>query len=417
MPWPDLAVLGQNFNGSVITEAGTGSPVDADALPTYAIYEDGTNTSILSGSYSKLDDDNTTGFYQVEIACSTANGFERFKTYHVKSTAIVNTTTVATTDSFYVFGSSDVFASSSGALTTTANFKTYAGITGSDNDSLIAALINRATSAIQKFCDKTFIATTFREIRDGRSDEIQLDEYPVISIQMFSGFRQEAIQLSNTSSDAYNAYVQIDNDTMTLVVQGGTNAGSNELTLTDSATLTALETAILALDAGWVVTLDSELAKWDPIELLPVSGLNCLTDSASLDVPSTPFSGYLIDNDAGIVSNCRSYYGWYDEGGYGAGYSSEGNNRGYSYGPLLRGRAKLIQQVIIRYTAGFVTTPGDLEQICIDLTKVYYDARTQSGSLESEKIGDYSYKIGADGSMVMPKGIQQRLSGWRRRSF
>ena len=417
MPWPDIAVLGENFNGSLRAKAGTGSPVDADALPTYSIYEDGTNTSILSGSYAKLDDDNTTGFYQVEIACTAANGFERFKTYHVDSLATINATNVATSDSFIVFGSSDVFTSSSGALTTTSNFKEYAGITGSDNDSLIAALINRATSAIQKFCDKTFIATTFREIRDGRSDEIQLDEYPVISIQMFSGYRQQAIQLSNTSTDAYNAYVQIDDDTMTLVVQGGANAGSNELTLTDSATLTALETAILALDVGWAVDVSSELALWDPIELLPVSGLNCLTDSASLDIPSTPFSGYLIDNDAGIVTNCQGYYGWYDEGGYGDGYSYGRYNRGYSYGPLLRGRARLVQQIVIRYTAGFVTTPGDLEQICIDLTKVYYDARTQSGSLESEKIGDYSYKIGADGSMVMPKGIQQRLSGWRRRSF
>ena len=413
MPWPDLAVLGQNFNGSVITEAGTGSPVDADALPTFAIYEDGTNTAILSGNYAKLDDAGTTGFYQIEIACSTANGFERFKTYHVKSTAIVSGTTVATTDSFLVAGSSDLFSSSSGALTTTANFKEYTGISGTGNDSLIAALISRATNAIQEYCDRIFIATTYREIRDGRSDKVQTDNYPIISVQLLAGWREQALQITNSSTDAYNAYVQIDDTTMTLVVQGGTNEDSTELTLSDHATMTALKTAVENLSKGWAVTLQNDLAVWSPTELLPVSGLNCLTDSAGFDIPGTPQSSYLIDNDAGIISNWWHYgFGFYDECDY-----NYGNNFSFSYGPLLRGFGTRIQSVIIRYTAGFVTTPGDLEQICIDLTKVYYDARTQSGALESEKIGDYSYKIGMGGAMTMPDGIKARLSGWRRRSF
>ena len=413
MPWPDLAVLGENFNGSVITEAGTGSPVDADALPTFAIYEDGTNTAILTGNYAKLDDAGTTGFYQIEIACSTANGFERFKTYHVKSTAIVSGTTVATTDSFLVAGSSDLFSSSSGALTTTSNFKDYAGITGSGNDSLIAALISRATDAIQQYCDRIFIATTYREIRDGFRGEIQLDNTPVISVQLFSTWRTQAITIQNTSTDAYNAYVQIDDTTMTLVVLGGANASSNEITLSDHASLSALETAIEALAVGWTVDVQAGLTLWSPTELLPVSGLNCLDNSAPLDLPDTPRSDYVIDNDAGIVTDW--FYGYGGQcSGYGDGYQQDY----VSYGPI-GGRyyGKRIQSVIIRYTAGFVTTPGDLEQICIDLTKVYYDARKQNGAVESEKIGDYSFKIGMGGAMTMPDGIKSRLSGWRRQSF
>ncbi len=412
MPWPDLAVLGENFNGSIIVEAGTGSPVDADSLPTYAIYEDGTNTAILTGNYAKLDDSGTTGFYQVEIACSVANGFERFKTYHVKSAGAVSTVAIATTDSFMVFGSSDVFTSSSGALTTTSNFKDYAGITGSGNDSLIAALINRATDAIQRFCDRTFISTTYREIRDGYWTDIQTHNYPIISVQMFSVWRDSAIEILNTNSDAYNAYVQISDTTMTLVVQGGANAGTSTITLSDHATLTALGVAIEALGTGWTVTVESSLATWAPIELLLVSGLNCLTDSALLDLPGTPKSSYLIDNDSGIITNSyNNQYHTYDDMYW------EGEQPGYSYGPLLRGRGRRTQSVIIRYTAGYATTPGDLEQICIDLTKLYYDARKQNASVDSEKIGDYSYKISSDGSMAIPNGLQDRLGKWKRTSF
>jgi len=401
MPWPSIAVLGQDFNGSIVTTAGTGSPVDADALPTYSIYEDGTNTAILTGSYAKLDDAGTTGYYQIEIECTAANGFERFKSYHVKSSATIATTVVGTTDSFIVFGSSDVFTASTGALTTTANFKTYAGISGTTNDSLIAALIARATSAIQKHCDRDFISTTYRELHDGGGREVFLENYPIISVQMFSEWRQNAMQLVNTSTDAYNAYVQINDTTITLVVQGGTNAGSNAITLDDYATLTLLKTAIEALAVGWSVTLISGLEKWDPIELLPVSGLNCYTNSVTLDVPDAPRSDYRIDNDTGIISDWYCGDGFYDA--CDDDYAYEGRRR--------------INQVTVRYTAGYATTPGDLEQICIDLTKLYYDGRTQSGSLESEKIGDYSYKLGIDGAMVIPKGLQDRLTAWRRHSL
>ncbi len=420
MPWAGLAVLGENFNGSIITEAGTGSPVDADSLPTYAIYEDGTNTAILSGSYAKLDDGGTTGYYQVEIACSTANGFERFKTYHVNSSAVISTVAVATTDSFIVFGSSDVFAASSGSLTTTSNFKDYANITGSDDDSLIAALISRATDSIQRFCDRTFISTTYREIRDGYQSEINTDNSPIISVQMYSTWRDEAIQIQNTSTDAYNAYVQIDNSTMTLVVLGGDNASSNELTLATYTTLTLLETAIEALGVGWTVTVQSDLAKWSAIELLPISGLNCLDNSAGLDIPGTPRSDYAIDNDAGIITSGCGYGSYYDGGGdYNGHYGGVTNIRrqGYSYGSQLQSFARRVQSTIIRYTAGYATTPGDLEQICIDLTKLFYDARKQNFSVNSEKIGDYSYKISDNGMMLIPDGIKGRLTKWQRRSF
>ena len=62
---------------------------DADELPTYRVYEDETGTAILTGTMSKLDDANTTGFYSEQVECTAANGFEAGKTYTVYIQAVV----------------------------------------------------------------------------------------------------------------------------------------------------------------------------------------------------------------------------------------------------------------------------------------------------------------------------------------
>ena len=256
-------------------------------------------------------------------------------------------------------------------------------------------MINRATSAIQKFTGLDLIEATYREIRDwDGSSDVMTDQYPIISVQLLSTSREPAFSIKNTSADAYNAYIQITDSTMTLVVQGGTNAGSNEETLSDHANLTALQTAITALGKGWSMTnLTTQIALWSPTELLPVSGLRAKENFVDVDIPGDPDDNFVIDNDAGIISGATIFH---------PGFSSSHSGR---------------QVMTIRYTAGYATTPADLDQICIDLTKVYFDSRTRDGGLESEKIGDYSYKIGDIMSGNMPDSIKLRLSGYMRRAL
>lgn len=67
----------------------TGADVDADGNPTYRIYEDETGTPILTGSFAKLDDANTLGFYSEQITLSAANGFEKGKSYNIRKSATV----------------------------------------------------------------------------------------------------------------------------------------------------------------------------------------------------------------------------------------------------------------------------------------------------------------------------------------
>ncbi len=79
-------------------DVATGAGTDADAVPSYRIYEDETGTAILNGNTAKLDDANTVGFYSEQITLSAANGFEVGKSYSIYVAATVDS--IAATQSY-----------------------------------------------------------------------------------------------------------------------------------------------------------------------------------------------------------------------------------------------------------------------------------------------------------------------------
>ena len=83
--------IGHYLTFSIAThDPDTGALTDADANPTYRIYEDETAVPILTGTMAILDDVNTTGFYTERIECSAANGFENGKSYTIFIRAVVD---------------------------------------------------------------------------------------------------------------------------------------------------------------------------------------------------------------------------------------------------------------------------------------------------------------------------------------
>src|SRR3990172_8895183 len=94
MGCPSEVILGDSAVFSICThDPDTGILTDADSAPSYRVYEDETSTPILTGSMSKLDDANTTGFYTESIDCTAGNGFEDGKTYTVYIEATVDSDT------------------------------------------------------------------------------------------------------------------------------------------------------------------------------------------------------------------------------------------------------------------------------------------------------------------------------------
>ena len=115
---------------------------DADSAPTYRVYEDETTTAIKTGTMTKLDDANTTGVYSEQLSCTADNGYEADKTYTITISATVDSDTGAISYGFTAKAAETMPAASTGALTTTANFKSYAGITATTDDTLIGYLIS-----------------------------------------------------------------------------------------------------------------------------------------------------------------------------------------------------------------------------------------------------------------------------------
>lgn len=98
MGCPSEVEIGDNLVFSITThDPDTGVLTDADSAPAYRVYEDedtGTGTAgaglLFSGTMSKLDDANTTGFYTESIACTSGNGFENGRTYTIYIEATVD---------------------------------------------------------------------------------------------------------------------------------------------------------------------------------------------------------------------------------------------------------------------------------------------------------------------------------------
>lgn len=83
--------LGDNLTFSITThDPDTGVLTDADAAPSYRVYEDETAVPLLTGTMAILDNVNTTGFYTELIACTAANGFEDRKSYNIYIEATVD---------------------------------------------------------------------------------------------------------------------------------------------------------------------------------------------------------------------------------------------------------------------------------------------------------------------------------------
>ncbi len=94
MGCPTECVIGDNLTFTICThDPDTGVLTDADAVPTYRVYEDETAVAIATGTMSKLDDANTTGFYAETLAVLAANGYADGKTYTIYIAATVDSDT------------------------------------------------------------------------------------------------------------------------------------------------------------------------------------------------------------------------------------------------------------------------------------------------------------------------------------
>ena len=113
--------LSETIYADFITSSPTtGAAVDADTLPTCEVFEDATDTAILTPAVVKRT--GKTGNYRVTIACTGANGFETGKSYNA------------------------IVAATVGAVAAKAVIQSFMVRTSSADD-LAASILTRATPA------------------------------------------------------------------------------------------------------------------------------------------------------------------------------------------------------------------------------------------------------------------------------
>ena len=115
MGCPSIVLIDNDLVFSVCThDPDTSILTDASSPPIYRVYEEEVGTAILTGSMAKLDDANTTGFYTELVACTTANGFARGKSYTVYIEATVDGNTGGISYGFVVDNKEDYKLASDG---------------------------------------------------------------------------------------------------------------------------------------------------------------------------------------------------------------------------------------------------------------------------------------------------------------
>lgn len=83
--------LGASLTFTITThDPDTGILTDADAPPTYRVYEDEGLPPLLAGAMAFLDPANTVGFYSEQIAVTAAAGFEANRSYNIYVEATVD---------------------------------------------------------------------------------------------------------------------------------------------------------------------------------------------------------------------------------------------------------------------------------------------------------------------------------------
>jgi hypothetical protein len=95
--WKIDDILYHKIQTSSVT---TGAATDADAAPSWRVYEDSTATPVTTGSYATLNAQ--VGFYTAAITLAAAIGYEKGKTYSIRYQATVASIIGADVDMFQI---------------------------------------------------------------------------------------------------------------------------------------------------------------------------------------------------------------------------------------------------------------------------------------------------------------------------
>jgi hypothetical protein len=269
----------------------------------------------------------------------------------------------------------------------------------SDQQTTINTLITSVSKAIQKFCAREFVSTTFDELYDGLNmHRLILRQFPIISISRVAYGPVSILRITNASTSNQRASVQVTSTGLSLVRVASGSSTTSTLTFAGNATLSALAAAVTALGNGWVgQVLDSSYNNWPAADLRSPQGALNAKFGAELRLHTSELSGFDIDYERGWI--LRTYLEPLDlTDPAGTGLTFFG---GSNYWRII-------------YTAGFATVPETVQEACAEWVAVLYNLCTRDPAVVN------SFTSGTGNTFVnptkMPDNVRGLLEPWRRRS-
>ena len=242
------------------------------------------------------------------------------------------------------------------ALTTLAKLKAWLGITVSTYDTLLEASIDRASAKIESYCGREFLSRAQTEWKDTwGAERFVLKHSPVTNVRFIGTGTNSVLTVASTTASDVAASVTVHDDSIILyrMSVAGT-AFSTTLLYATYPTTTLLATQISAT-AGFS---GSALLDIPSTRMQHISGRDLTYSSVLIDAPTQSLFDYQLDTETGIV-----------------------------YGSTLR----QYRSIFVDYTAGYATTPHDVEQCATNIAARIFNSRLKDSGVTSESLGGYSY--------------------------
>lgn len=249
-------------------------------------------------------------------------------------------------------------------LITVSRAKEFIPNATSSDDTVLAHLVSACSATVEKYCERTFAATSYDELHSGDGTRsLLLRNFPIVQVDRVSTNAQQAMSIRYAGTDASRAVFRVSSTALVLTktVSGVTTSAS--LAFATYPTLTALAAAINA-QTNWQA-------------FCPVYGIWPSADLTDLQgtVDAREGTNWLLLH----VSDCAGYQVQEDVGEMLAASRWQRGFKNYR----------------IQYQAGFAAIPEDVQQATAELVAACFNARRINPNLQTETIGMYSYTVAA----------------------
>jgi len=290
-------------------------------------------------------------------------------------------------------------------LTTLVKVKQFLGLSEdqSDTDNLIKAIINGVSQQIAEYCDRRFGVTTYKKWFNGTGTyQLRLPDFPLRAAYQCSIENDQAGYATYSGGGTF-ASINLDSSSCTLV---NTEAdGTDTLTAITLAgkTITELSTSIDA-QTGWGFTVGTGYSAYPASQLRPFSSGDAKNTSwVYFETPAEGVGIRVASNTDDVIeaTEClfpcgnNNIFVWYKAGWTLPDIDAQDPNSDSSEVP------KGLELIV--------------HQICADVYQI--QTGDTDRAMESERLGDYQYKIAGGVTTQFVHRYSKELSAWTRKSL